>query len=266
MLSSTYANADERTRAQAGILRYLNKPIRRADLQRAVTGVLAAVPVDVPPRPLPETPVRRLQGRVLLVEDNPINQGVAKAMLGKLGLQWQLANDGAEAVDQVRETDFDVVLMDCQMPVMDGYEATAAIRALPAGRGLNLPIVALTANAMQGDEQICLDAGMNAFLAKPYTLAALHATLAGWLRGSGDVVASPPAAVSPGAAARNDGSGPAINPAAIETLRELDEPGSTELVTQLVSSFLKSADGNLGVWPPRWPRAMPRPGRRPRTR
>ncbi|MBL0086687.1 MAG: response regulator [Ideonella sp.] len=245
MLSSTYANADERTRAQAGILRYLNKPIRRADLQRAVTGVLAAVPVDVPPRPLPETPVRRLQGRVLLVEDNPINQGVAKAMLGKLGLQWQLANDGAEAVDQVRETDFDLVLMDCQMPVMDGYQATAAIRALPAGRGLNLPIVALTANAMQGDEQICLDAGMNAFLAKPYTLAALHATLAGWLRGSGDVVASPPAAVSPGAAARNDGSGPAINPAAIETLRELDEPGSTELVTQLVSSFLKSADGNL---------------------
>jgi signal transduction histidine kinase/CheY-like chemotaxis protein len=245
MLSSTYANADERTRAQAGILRYLNKPIRRADLQRAVTGVLAAVPVDVPPRPLPETPVRRLQGLVLLVEDNPINQGVAKAMLGKLGLQWQLANDGAEAVDRVRETDFDLVLMDCQMPVMDGYQATAAIRALPGGRGLNLPIVALTANAMQGDEQICLDAGMNAFLAKPYTLAALHATLAGWLRGSGDVVASPPAAVSPGAAARNDGSGPAINPAAIETLRELDEPGSTELVTQLVSSFLKSADGNL---------------------
>ena len=245
MLSSTYANADAPTRAQAGILRYLNKPIRRADLQRAVTGVLAGAPVDVPPRPLPETPVRRLQGRVLLVEDNPINQGVAKAMLGKLGLQWQLANDGAEAVERVRETVFDLVLMDCQMPVMDGYQATAAIRALPGGRGLNLPIVALTANAMQGDEQICLDAGMNAFLAKPYTLTALHATLAGWLPGSRDVVAVPPEAVAPGVAARRDGSGPAINPAAIETLRELDEPGSNELVTQLVSSFLKSADGNL---------------------
>ena len=245
MLSSTYANADERTRAQAGILRYLNKPIRRADLQRAVTGVLAAVPVDAPPRPQPETPVRRLQGRVLLVEDNPINQVVAKAMLGKLGLQWQLANNGAEAVDLVSGSDFDLVLMDCQMPVMDGYQATAAIRALPGGRGLKLPIVALTANAMQGDEQVCLDAGMNAFLAKPYTLTALHATLAGWLAGCDDVVGLPSAAVAIRAAAQAQDAGPAINAAAIETLRELDEPGSNELITQLVSSFLKSAESNL---------------------
>jgi CheY-like chemotaxis protein/HPt (histidine-containing phosphotransfer) domain-containing protein len=245
MLSSTYANADERTRSQAGILRYLNKPIRRADLQRAVTGVLAAVPVDAPPRPQPETPMRRLQGHVLLVEDNPINQGVAKAMLGKLGLQFQLANNGAEAVDLVSTSDFDLVLMDCQMPVMDGYQATAAIRALPGGRGLKLPIVALTANAMQGDEQVCLDAGMNAFLAKPYTLTALHATLAGWLAGCNDVVASPGAAVTKNAAAQAQDAGPAINLAAIQTLRDLDEPGSNELVTQLVSSFLKSADGNL---------------------
>jgi CheY-like chemotaxis protein len=68
-------------------------------------------------------------------------------MLAKLGLQWQLANNGAEAVALVQAHDFDLVLMDCQMPVMDGYEATAAIRALPAGRGLKLPIIALTANA-----------------------------------------------------------------------------------------------------------------------
>jgi len=245
MLSSTYASADERTRAQVGILRYLNKPIRRADLQRAVMGVLAAVPDDAPPRPTPATPVRRLQGRVLLVEDNPINQCVAQAMLGKLGLQWQLANNGVEAVDRVRETHFDVVLMDCQMPVMDGYEATAAIRALPAGRGAKLPIIALTANAMQGDEHVCLDAGMNGFLAKPYTLATLNATLAGWLAVSDEpgpalVAANPPGAAVPGNAAER-----AINPAAIATLRELDEPGSTELVTQVVNSFLNSADGNL---------------------
>jgi CheY-like chemotaxis protein len=182
---------------------------------------------------------------VLLVEDNPINQGVAKAMLAKLGLQWQLANNGAEAVALVREHDFDLVLMDCQMPVMDGYEATAAIRALPAGRGLKLPIIALTANAMQGDEQVCLDAGMNAFLAKPYTLTALHATLAGWLAGSADGAGPPPATVQARAAARATGSEPAINLAVIASLRELDEPGSDELVTQLVGSFLKSADGNL---------------------
>jgi two-component system sensor histidine kinase/response regulator len=246
MLSSTYANADEHTRAQAGILRYLNKPIRRADLQRAVMGVLAAVPVDAPPRPMPDTPVRGLQGRVLLVEDNPINQGVAKAMLGKLGLQCALANNGAEAVDQVREADFDLVLMDCQMPVMDGYQATAAIRALPGGRGIKLPIVALTANAMQGDEQVCLNAGMNAFLAKPYTLTALHAMLALWLAGSDDAVDPPPPAAPTSASAQTTTAcGSAINLVAIEALRELDEPGSNELVTQLVSSFLNLAEGNL---------------------
>jgi CheY-like chemotaxis protein/HPt (histidine-containing phosphotransfer) domain-containing protein len=258
MLSSTYANANDQTRARAGILRYLNKPIRRADLHRAVAGILGAWPADAPPRPQWQAPVRRLQGRVLLVEDNPINQGVAKAMLGKLGLQWQLANDGAEAVERVRESDFDLVLMDCQMPVMDGYEATAAIRALPDGRGRGLSIVALTANAMQGDEQVCLDAGMNGFLAKPYTLAALHATLAAWLPGgttapsalpmAAEAAAPVRAPVPPAAPAIPDApasAGPAINPAVIATLRELDEPGSNELVSQLVQSFLTSADGNL---------------------
>ena len=77
----------------------------------------------------------------------------------------------------VRDRDFDLVLMDCQMPVMDGFEATAAIRALPEGRGQGLPIIALTANAMQGDEQKCVKAGMNGFLAKPFTLAQLQGLL-----------------------------------------------------------------------------------------
>ncbi len=244
MLSSTYANADERTRAQAGILRYLNKPVRRADLQRAVAGVLAAAPAQVRPRPRHDLPVRKLQGHVLLVEDNPINQGVAKAMLSKLGLRLQIASDGAEAVDRVVADNFDLVLMDCQMPVMDGYEATAAIRSLPQGRGLALPILALTANAMQGDEQRCLDAGMNGFLAKPYSMAALHATLAGWLAIAPAGAALPPLppATPPAQPVPPAPELPAVNMAAIDTLRDLDEPGSMVLVTQLVTSFLNSAD------------------------
>ena len=197
MLSSTHANTDTHThththshaRREAGILRCLNKPIRRADLWQVVTSLLSAPPADaVAARPPPPPQVEALlRGSVLLVEDNPVNQGVATAMLLKLGLSTRLAQHGGEAVELVREFDFDLVLMDCQMPVMDGYEATAAIRRLEHGRGASLPIVALTANAMQGDEQSCRDAGMDGFLAKPYTLAALHETLSHWLDDTGSV-------------------------------------------------------------------------------
>jgi CheY-like chemotaxis protein len=160
-------------------------------------------------------------------------------------LQCQLANDGAQAVERVREAEFDLVLMDCQMPVMDGYQATAAIRRLPGGRGAKLPIVALTANALQGDEQLCVSAGMNGFLAKPYTLAQLHATLAGWLSGAAqaeDPVHRPAAQATAMPSAQTTA---AINHRAIDALRELDEPGSMALVTRLVQSFVASADGYL---------------------
>ena len=247
MLSSTYASANQQVRADLGILRYLNKPIRRADLHRSVTSLFTLTSAALWPRQQGSAPVGRLHGRVLLVEDNVINQGVGKAMLAKLGLAFELANHGAEAVEWVRRADFDLVLMDCQMPVMDGFEATAAIRALPGVRGKTLPIVALTANAMQGDEQACRDAGMDGFLSKPYTLSALHATLTGWLANSDARPAAAPTDARQQSAGvrRASAEAPAINRRAIDTLQELDEPGSTALVTQLVTSFLQSAEGHL---------------------
>jgi CheY-like chemotaxis protein/HPt (histidine-containing phosphotransfer) domain-containing protein len=194
------------------------------------------------PLPLAATAAGKLRGRVLLVEDNPINQGLAQAMLARLGVECEVACDGAEGVERVRVADFDLILMDCQMPVMDGYQATAAIRALPDGRGAKLPIVALTANAMHGDEQVCLNAGMNGFLAKPYTLAALRATLSGWLALEVAPAAAAPALPPAPLPAGREPS--AIDLAAIETLRDLDS-GNTELVTRLVTSFLDAADGRL---------------------
>jgi two-component system sensor histidine kinase/response regulator len=252
MLSSTYANADELTRARAGILRYLNKPIRRADLQRAICDTLAGITVQPHRRAAVDGAVGKLSGRVLLAEDNAINQGVAKAMLSKLGLQWQLASNGAEAVEQVRAGGFDLVLMDCHMPVMDGYQATAAIRALPNPRLSTVPIVALTANAMQDDEQLCLDAGMDGFLAKPYTLAALRATMSRWLSAAESgraLTAAVAAAIPPGAPAvqpvRPDAAAPVINPKAIAVLRDLDDDGDGALVTELVDAFVEAADDQL---------------------
>ncbi|MBS4016874.1 MAG: response regulator [Dechloromonas sp.] len=122
--------------------------------------------------------------RVLLVEDNLINQKVAGALLGKLACQHVAVNNGEEALARLREETFDVVLMDCQMPVMDGFEATRRLRAGEAGSSSQTtPIVAMTANAMQGDREACLAAGMDDYLAKPVSNAALKQVLIRWSNG-----------------------------------------------------------------------------------
>jgi CheY-like chemotaxis protein/HPt (histidine-containing phosphotransfer) domain-containing protein len=241
MLSSTYANAGQQARREAGILCCLNKPIRRADLLKAIHGALSADIVEVTERRAPpQSPAATLRGTVLVVEDQPINQEVAESMLRKLGLSVRLAENGLVAVDMVHRHEFDVVLMDCQMPVMDGFEATALIRKLPNGRGAALPIVALTANAMSGDEQKCLEAGMDAFLAKPYSLAMLHALLARWLPRVG---AEPTGTAQPATGlpqAETGSAEPAIHPSVLTTLRELDESGGLGLARKIFNTFLGS--------------------------
>lgn len=119
------------------------------------------------------------RARVLLVEDNPVNQLVAKGMLGKLGCEVVVAAHGVEALDQLEVQAFDLVLMDCNMPVMDGYEASRQIRQ--SGRWPNLPIVALTANAMSEERERCRAAGMSDYLAKPFRREELAALLDQWI-------------------------------------------------------------------------------------
>ncbi|MDO9624523.1 MAG: ATP-binding protein [Pseudomonas sp.] len=116
---------------------------------------------------------------VLLVEDNPVNQTVIEAMLRSLGYQVCLVCDGAQAVQRVEHQNFAAILMDCRLPIMDGYEATGKIRLL-AGRA-EIPIIALTANALQGDRETCMEAGMNDYLAKPFKRADLQRVLLRWL-------------------------------------------------------------------------------------
>jgi signal transduction histidine kinase/ActR/RegA family two-component response regulator len=123
------------------------------------------------------SPQRR--ARVLLVEDNPVNQLVAKGMLGKLGCDVIVAAHGVEALDQLENREFDLVLMDCHMPVMDGYEASRQIRR--SGRWPQLPIVALTANAMSEERERCRAAGMSDYLAKPFRREELAALLDVWI-------------------------------------------------------------------------------------
>ncbi|MDB5755890.1 MAG: Hpt sensor hybrid histidine kinase, partial [Massilia sp.] len=237
-LTGICSNTNQQILREAGILNYVNKPIRRAELLRVVSSVLAEAAVPLPRMPEPGQ-VPLIGGTVLLVEDNPINQEVGDAMLAKLGLQMSLAHNGRQALALMRERDFDLVLMDCQMPVMDGYEAAAAIRQLHSGRSVRLPIIALTANAMPGVEQRCRDAGMDDFLAKPYTLGQLGAALAKWLPAMG------PAPHRRPPEARTDQQdtdlGAPINAATLELLRELDPGGGTGLIKHLLQTFLVMA-------------------------
>ncbi len=113
--------------------------------------------------------------RILLAEDNPVNQLVARRMLEKNGCVVTIAVNGREAVAAWEREPFDLVLMDVQMPVMGGFEATAAIRAGDATRGTHTPIVAMTAHAMKGDRERCIEAGMDDYVSKPIEVATLIA-------------------------------------------------------------------------------------------
>jgi len=130
-----------------------------------------------------EKEVEFLEGHVLLVEDNPVNQIVATKMLEKAGLHLAVEKNGKDALNRLKQPhDFDLVLMDCQMPVMDGYEATQELRAFEEKNSMHrLPVIAMTANAMQGDKEKCLAAGMDDYVSKPVNQQALKDTLAKWL-------------------------------------------------------------------------------------
>jgi len=147
-------------------------PLRRAQLLAQVGRVLEiAAPAELRPRSF----LRSYGVRVLVAEDNPVNQRVVQGVLAKLGCEAVVVADGERAVETSREGRFDLILMDCQMPVMDGFEATRRIRVLQRA---HTPIVALTAGVLEGDRQRCLDAGMDGFLPKPLKVEDLERILA----------------------------------------------------------------------------------------
>jgi len=154
------------------------RPLARNALYQNLRRTLQPDIVTIDRARLENVPSQR-RGRVLLVEDNPVNQLVAKGMLGKLGCEVIVAAHGAEALDQLEHHEFDLVLMDCNMPVMDGYEASRQIRQ--SGRWPHLPIVALTANAMSEERERCRAAGMSDYLAKPFRREELAALLDQWI-------------------------------------------------------------------------------------
>ncbi|SDP39294.1 Signal transduction histidine kinase [Pseudomonas arsenicoxydans] len=160
----------------------------RAQSEEGVGSVFTLeIPLALYKQSLPERLPRALSGdghgegrNVLLVEDNPVNQTVIETMLRSLGFTVSVANDGAQAVRSAESLIFEAILMDCRLPIIDGYEATRQIRQLPGCA--DLPIIALTANALQGDREACLSAGMNDYLAKPFKRTDLQQILQRWVQ------------------------------------------------------------------------------------
>ena len=174
----------------AGCQSFLPRPIRQAHLERALTQLLAKRETITPNlsrllvATLPSAAAHSANfqpRRVLLAEDNVVNQKVALRILQRLNAEVEVVKDGVEAVAAAGRSQFDLIFMDCQMPEMDGFQATAAIRAAedPSKR---TPIVALTANAMQGDRERCMEAGMDDYLTKPVRRDELGRMLEKWVK------------------------------------------------------------------------------------
>ena len=237
LLSSLGDHLTDTTLTAAGIEGYLIKPLKQTRLQAALATLLSREPKAVQKSPaltgpgaLPAKSGRPL--RILLAEDNSVNRQVALLQLKCLGYTADIATDGMEALKALEQVPYDVILMDCQMPVMDGYAATREIRRTQTRPIL---IIAMTANAMQGDREKCLAAGMDDYLSKPVNSKAL-----GLLLENCQVESGPPPPTPP--------SGPVATEEAVDLQRLLDITGEEpEMFRQLAIDYLVQADEILAL-------------------
>ncbi len=249
MLTSMGFSPDPEEEYRLEIACRLTKPTRKAELRRALLGALDTSDRRREDRrkksPQPEPKGEFTGRRILVAEDNEVNQQVTVAMLQALGCEVEAVENGQLALDRLANESFDLVLMDCQMPTMDGFAATREIRAREkaaresGSETRRLPIIALTAHAMRGDRQECLAAGMDDYLTKPFTKDELRELLRRWLPASGGTASRPeksPAdrstAVKPERAFRFD-------PAALRRLAKLGK--GDEFVSRVVDRYLSSS-------------------------
>ncbi|MCM2305712.1 MAG: response regulator, partial [Elusimicrobia bacterium] len=219
LLSSMTASLDRAELAAQGFDGGLSKPVRKSALYDAIADVLSVEPSGQAPlrNPLAAAPLSSWKSlRILIAEDNPVNQKVALLQLQSLGCKADAVANGREAAEAVASIRYDLVLMDCQMPEMDGFEATAAIRARTAAAGRGPVIIAMTANALDGDRERCVAAGMDDYVAKPVRVEALAAAIGRWF-----------------------GS---VDPGALKGLRDL---GDDAAVREIIEGFAKDAAERL---------------------
>jgi two-component system, sensor histidine kinase and response regulator len=229
MLSSADRRGDAARCRELGMAAYLTKPIRQSTLLDAIMTSLGSAASAASRAPhaaaLAGSGEPRRTLRLLLAEDNAVNQRLAVSLLEKRGHQVVVVGNGRDAVTAVAEGRFDAVLMDVQMPEMDGFEAAAAIRALDAAAGGHTPIVAMTAHALKGDRERCLAAGMDAYVTKPLRPHELFEAVERLVSPAGSAGLAPP--------------GPAAEPAFLNVAAILERmDGDTDLLKDLVGLFL----------------------------
>ncbi len=255
LLTSLGRRGDSEEARRVGIEAYLTKPVRQSQLHDALATLMGS-PADVVSAPSPaEAPLitrhslkeekARSRARLLLAEDNAVNQKVAVRMLEKLGYRVDVAADGLEAVEALSRIPYAAVLMDVQMPQMDGHQATAEIRRRESegeGSAHHTPIIAMTANAMQGDREKALEAGMDDYVSKPVKPEELDVVLERWVPQPDGEAASAPEEATNGTAAPGGGTTDPLDRSALEGLREL---GGAELLAELTELFLEDVPTQL---------------------
>jgi len=243
LLSSASSPDDVRSAQQAGFHRFVAKPVRKAELRQSILGVSAQ-------RRDPALPAVRLAGHVLVVEDNPVNQEVMGQMLRQLGLKVRVASGALQGLRSLCEAHFDLVLMDIQMPGMDGVEALNWFRRGIGGRfdfvtPASTPVIAVTANALGGDEDRFLALGFDDYLSKPFRQSQLLAMLTKRLSPQASAASDAGGASghgAPGAPWEPSGDEPAVlDASALARLRELDPTGENHLLARVAKAFESSA-------------------------
>ncbi len=247
LLTST-PQVDAAALRRAGIREWLTKPVRNSELYDRLMSLMAPDHAALPtPGSVGGTrlPTVGSKGRVLVVEDNSLNQLVAERVVSRLGYQVDIVANGEEALNAVDRTSYSALLMDCHMPVMDGFEATKEIRRRE-GEGRRTPIIAMTAGALPEDRERCLAAGMDDYTPKPVDVAVLGSLLAHWIETSPFPTTRVVAAMTQPAVAEATSVGElAIDHERLEVLRELGSNNDTDFVTLISGMFIRDSATSL---------------------
>jgi CheY-like chemotaxis protein/HPt (histidine-containing phosphotransfer) domain-containing protein len=257
MLTSVGLRGDASTAQKCGISAYLTKPVRPSDLNTTLVNVIGSGPACEDGELVTQYSIaeemRRFDLHVLVAEDNSTNQEVAQGMLRKLGCRVDLVSNGREALHAFSRSAYDLVFMDCQMPVLDGYQATADIRCQEKNKGdiQHTPIIALTAHALEGDKQKCIAAGMDDYMSKPFRSEEMLAMIERWAGDrsavkkkhaplESEIIPEQPRDESEEKAAD------AIDRRILHTLKELQIEGEPDFLERVVVTYLDGSSPLIG--------------------